>query len=44
MGKLSVKYWKQEHERFFKREFLDINKTFSEDIPVVFEKFEVIYR
>lgn len=43
-GDLSLNYWKQEHERFFKREFLDINKTFSEDIPVVFEKFEVIYR
>lgn len=43
-GDLSLNYWRKEHERFFKREFLDINKTFSEDIPVVFEKFEVIYR
>ena len=43
-GDLSLEYWRKEHERFFKREFLEIGKVFSENIPVVFERFQVIYK
>lgn len=36
-GDLSLRYWRDEHERFFRRE-----GTFSDDMEVIFEEFHVV--
>jgi uncharacterized protein YhfF len=35
--------WKRGHERFFREEARLLGYTFSEEMPVVFEDFEVVY-
>ena len=42
-GDLSLEYWRNAHEWFFKLEYEEMGKEFSEDIPVILERFEVIY-
>lgn len=42
-GDLSLSYWREVHEKFFQMEYEEEGKVFSEDIPVLFERFAVIY-
>lgn len=39
----SLESWQQGHTRFFTEEGKECNYKFSEDMPVVFEKFKVVY-
>ena len=43
-GNRTLKYWKEQHEAFFKKELKEFNKEFSENMKIVFEEFEVVYR
>ena len=43
-GDLSLEYWKNEHEKFFKMDCEEIGKEFTEDIPFFFIEFEVVYK
>ena len=38
----SLESWRRNHERFFREEGKELGYTFSEDLKVVFEEFEVI--
>lgn len=42
-GKLTLDYWREVHEHFFKKEYAEMGREFSFDIPVIYEKFELIY-
>lgn len=42
-GDRSLAYWRGEHQRFFGRALLKISRQFAEDIPLVCERFRVIY-
>ena len=42
-GDLSLKYWRESHEWFFGLEYKEAGKEFSYNIPVIFERFEVIH-
>lgn len=35
--------WQNGHRRFFREEGEKLGYTFSEDMPVIFEEFEVVY-
>jgi uncharacterized protein YhfF len=41
-GDLSLEHWREVHERFF-TEHAEHDRGFSPDMPVVLERFEVIY-
>lgn len=43
-GDRSLAYWRDAHERFFKREFENSPRTFSYQMPVLCERFKVIYK
>lgn len=43
-GDLSLDYWREGHKKFFSEECKEMGKEFSEEIPVVFEEFEVVYK
>ena len=43
-GDLSLNYWREAHRNFFSRVLPKIGKEFSEDMPLVCERFRVIYR
>lgn len=43
-GDLSLEYWRQAHRNFFSRVLLKFNKQFSEDMPLVCERFKMIYK
>mgnify|MGYP001210699406 CR=1 FL=1 len=43
-GDLSLVYWREAHRNFFSRTLPKIGKEFSEDMPLVCERFRVIYR
>lgn len=43
-GDLSLEYWRAAHRRFFGRTLPGIGRRFSEDMPLVCERFWVIYR
>lgn len=43
-GDKSLEYWRKAHISFFTRELKDINLKFTEDMMVVFEEFEMIYK
>jgi uncharacterized protein YhfF len=43
-GDRSLDYWRSIHQHFFERGLSRIDKQFSEDIPLVCERFKVIYR
>lgn len=43
-GDLSLEYWRQAHREFFSRALREIGKEFSEDMPLVCERFRLIYQ
>ena len=43
-GDLSLEYWREAHRNFFSRTLSKIGKEFSEEMPLVCERFRVIYQ
>lgn len=43
-GDKSLRYWKKVHMDFFTRELKEFDMYFSQDMSVVFEEFEVVYK
>ena len=43
-GDQSLYYWRKAHKNFFSRVLSKIGKEFSEDMPLVCERFRVIYK
>ena len=43
-GDLSLAYWREAHRNFFSRILPKIGKEFSEDMPLVCERFRLIYK
>ncbi|MGL5713065.1 MAG: ASCH domain-containing protein, partial [Paraclostridium sp.] len=43
-GDKSLAYWRKAHIDYFKNELTELNIEFNEDMIVVFEEFEVIYK
>jgi uncharacterized protein YhfF len=43
-GDLSLAYWREAHREFFTRSLPKIGKEFSEDMPLVCERFRLIYK
>ena len=43
-GDLSLEYWRAAHKRFFTRVLSKFGMEFSEDMPLVCERFRVIYK
>ena len=42
-GDRSLNYWRRVHEDFFRRELEEAGLTFTPDMPVVCEEFEVVF-
>ena len=43
-GDLSLEYWREAHRNFFSRTLPKIGKEFSEEMPLVCERFRMIYK
>ena len=43
-GDHSLEYWRRAHKNFFSRVLPKIGREFSEDMPLVCERFKVIYK
>lgn len=43
-GDRSLSYWREVHESFLKKELKDLHQEFHEKIPVVCERFRLIYK
>jgi uncharacterized protein YhfF len=43
-GDLSLEYWREAHRNFFSRALHKIGREFSEDMPLLCERFRVIYK
>jgi uncharacterized protein YhfF len=43
-GDLSLNYWREAHKNYFSRVLAKIGKDFSEEMPLVCERFRVIYK
>ena len=43
-GDFSLDYWREAHRKFFSRTLPKIGWEFSEDMPLVCERFQVIYK
>jgi len=43
-GDLSLAYWREAHKNFFSRLLPKVGKQFSEDMPLVCERFRLIYK
>ena len=43
-GDQSLEYWRKAHKNFFSRTLPKIGKEFSEDMPLVCERFKLIYK
>lgn len=43
-GDLSLNFWRTAHKNFFSRTLPKIGREFSEEMPVVCERFRVIYK
>lgn len=43
-GDLSLWYWQEAHKNFFSRTLKEIGKEFSEEMPLVCERFRLIYK
>jgi uncharacterized protein YhfF len=43
-GDLSLKYWREAHKRFITRTLPSIGKEFREDMPLVCERFKVVWK
>jgi uncharacterized protein YhfF/ribosomal protein S18 acetylase RimI-like enzyme len=42
-GNLTLEYWREVHEKFFREEYDEKGMIFSYNIPVIYEKFELIF-
>ncbi len=42
-GDLSLAYWREVHERFFRQELREAGLSFDQDMPVVCEEFSCVY-
>lgn len=42
-GNLSLAYWREVHERFFRQEMEEAGLVFDEDMLVVCEEFSCVY-
>ncbi len=42
-GDLSLDYWRNAHKNFFSRTLPKVGREFSEDMPLVCERFKLIY-
>ena len=38
----TLESWQRNHKRFFTEEGKELGYTFSEDMPVIFEEFEIV--
>lgn len=43
-GDGSLSYWREVHEAIFKKEFENVNRVFDYKIPVVCERFKLLYK
>lgn len=43
-GDFSLEYWRDAHRSFFSRSLPKIGREFSEEMPLVCERFQVIYK
>lgn len=43
-GDRSLKYWRDVHEEFFKEELKGTNQKFNYQIPIVCERFKLVYK
>lgn len=43
-GDLSLDYWRDAHKRFFTRTLPAIGREFSQDMPLVCERFKVVWK
>lgn len=43
-GDFSLEYWRQAHRNYFSRTLPKIGREFSEEMPLVCERFKVIYK
>lgn len=43
-GDLSLEYWRQAHRNFFSRVLPKFSREFSDDMPLVCERFQLIYK
>jgi uncharacterized protein YhfF len=43
-GNLSLEYWREAHKNFFSRILPKLVKEFNEDMPLVCERFRLIYK
>lgn len=43
-GDRSLSYWRAEHRSFFTRDLQKIGREFSEDMPLVCERFKLVFR
>ena len=43
-GDRTLNYWREVHELFFKKEFNNIKQDFNDKIPVVCERFKLLYK
>ena len=43
-GDLSLNYWREEHKNYFSRVLHKIGKGFSEEMPLVCERFRLLYK
>jgi uncharacterized protein YhfF len=43
-GDFSLEYWRSAHKNFFSRTLPKIGKEFGEDMPLVCERFKLIYK
>jgi len=43
-GDLTLEYWRAAHRNFFSRVLPKVRKKFSEDMPLVCERFRVLYK
>lgn len=41
-GDQSYQYWKESHEKFFKKELSELGLKYKEDMMLVFERFELV--
>ncbi|WP_404408072.1 ASCH domain-containing protein [Jeotgalibacillus malaysiensis] len=42
-GDRTYSYWKEAHERFFRKELSEVGLAYTEDIMLVCERFELVY-
>lgn len=41
-GERSLEFWRDEHELFFKKELIEVNQDFHDQIPIVCEQFRLL--